>query len=142
MKNYISIAIIAIAAIIFSACNHANNKTGEYELETNIASDSAVLYYTDYRFNLDTLKVGEPKSVVFNYTNKGKAPLLITNVFTSCGCVSKTWDNQPLMTGQSSTIKLDVTMGGAGYFQKAIVVKNNSINEPTLTIRISGFAKD
>ena len=141
MKNYISIAIITIAAIIVSACNNTNNnKTSDYKLETSIASDSAVLYYTDYHFNLDTLIVGKPKSVVFNYTNKGKAPLLITNVFTSCGCVSKTWDKQPLMTGQSSSIKLDVTMEGTGYFQKAIVVKNNSINEPTMTIRLEGYA--
>ena len=141
MRNLITFAIITIAAIILSACNHTNSyKASEANPETYIASDSAVLYYTDYHFNLDTLTVGEPKSVVFNYTNKGASPLLISNVFTSCGCVSKTWDKQPLMTGQSSSIKLDVTMESPGYFQKAIVVKNNSINEPTLTIRLEGFA--
>lgn len=141
MRIYMRFAIIIIAAIFLSACNHSNNhNTSETNPETYITSDSAVLSYTDYRFNLDTLTVGEPKSIVFNYTNKGASPLLISNVFTSCGCVSKTWDKQPLMTGQSSSIKLDVTMESSGYFQKAIVVKNNSINEPTLTIRLEGFA--
>ncbi|MBO4532026.1 MAG: DUF1573 domain-containing protein [Paludibacteraceae bacterium] len=141
MRIYMRFAIITIAAIFLSACNHSNNyNTSETNPETYIASDSAVLYYTDYHFNLDTLTVGEPKSVVFNYTNKGGAPLLVSNVFTSCGCVSKTWDKQPLMTGQSSTIKLDVKMESSGHFQKAIVVKNNSINEPTLTIRLEGYA--
>ena len=141
MRIYMRFVIIIIAAIFLSACNHStNHNTSETNPETYIASDSAVLYYTDYHFNLDTLTVGEPKSVVFNYTNKGASPLLISNVFTSCGCVSKTWDKQPLMTGQSSSIKLDVTMESTGYFQKAIVVKNNSINEPTLTIRLEGYA--
>lgn len=141
MRSHITLVIITIAAIILSACNHSNNhKTSDTNPESYITSDSAVLYYTDYHFNLDTLTVGEPKSVVFNYTNKGASPLLISNVFTSCGCVSKTWDKQPLMTGQSSLIKLDVTMESSGYFQKAIVVKNNSINEPTMTIRLEGYA--
>ncbi len=140
MRQYISIVILTIVATVFFACNNASNTETDYKLETSIASDSAVLYYTDYHFNLDTLIVGEPKSVVFNYTNKGKAPLLITNVFTSCGCVSKTWDKQPLMTNQSNSIKLDVTMESPGRFQKAIVVKNNSINEPTMTIRLEGVA--
>lgn len=138
--RHITFTIITIMAIIFSACNNTNNNSSKANFETYKNSDSAVLYYTDNHFNLDTLTVGEPKSVVFNYTNKGKSPLLISNVFTSCGCVSKTWNNQPLMTGQSDSIKLDITMQGPGYFQKAIVVKNNSVNEPTMTIRLEGVA--
>ena len=61
MRNLITFAIITIAAIILSACNHTNSyKASEANPETYIASDSAVLYYTDYHFNLDTLTVGEP----------------------------------------------------------------------------------
>lgn len=141
MRHFI-FTIITITAIVFSACNNTISQQKKTTAETYTNSDSAVLYYTDYHYNLDTVIVGKPKSVVFHYTNKGNSPLLISSVFTSCGCVEKTWNKQPLMTNQSDSIKLNITMQGPGYFQKAIVVKNNSINEPTMTIRLEGFAVD
>ena len=141
MRKHITLAIITIAALVVSACNNTNsNKTIETKLDSCIASDSAVLSYTDYHFHLDTITAGVMKSCIFTYTNKGKAPLLVSNVFTSCGCVSITWDKEPLMTGQSNSIKFDITIQGPGHFKKAIVVKNNSVNEPVLTIRIEGVA--
>ena len=141
MKKSLLLTLTIFIAFIYAACNNKQCRQTNEAL-TNIVSDSAVLYYTDYQFNLDTIKVGKTESFDFNYTNKGKSPLLISNVFTSCGCVSITWDKRPLLTEQSNSIKFDVTIQGPGYFQKAIVVKNNSMNEPVLTIRVSGFAKE
>lgn len=144
MRKYTTYIIIVLTAIILSACNNKSNnvpsKQDPLKEEAYMNSDSAVLYYTDNHFNLDTITVGKAASCVFNYTNKGKAPLLISNVFTSCGCVEITWAKEPLMPEQSNSIKLNITIQGPGYFQKAIVVKNNSINEPVMTIRLEGFA--
>ena len=141
MRKYISFVIIVATSIILSACNNGIKKQKyENDYKAYETSDSAVLYYTDYHFNLDTVIVGQAKSCVFNYSNKGKAPLLISNVFTSCGCISIDWNKQPLMPDQSDSIQLNITLQGAGYFQKAIVIKNNSANEPVLTLRLEGVA--
>lgn len=140
MKKYISVLLIIVTIIFISACDDTNEiQTTMADFESYESSDSAVLYYPECHFNLDTITLGETKSCVFTYTNKGKAPLIISNVFTSCGCVSVEWDKQPLLSEQSDSINLDVTIQGPGYFQKAIVVKNNSINEPVATIRLEGY---
>ena len=140
MKRYISVLLIIVTTIFISACADTNkNQTTMADFESYESSDSAVLYYTECHFNLDTITLGETNSCVFAYTNKGRAPLIISNVFTSCGCVSIEWDKQPLLSEQSDSINLDVTIQGLGYFQKAIVVKNNSINEPITTIRLEGY---
>ena len=87
----IILAAIGLVIMIYTACNHTNqdeNTTPSNKdihshdfngIQSDINSDSAVLYYTDYHFVLDTMAVGETQSCVFNYTNKGKAPLLISN---------------------------------------------------------------
>lgn len=142
MKKYTMFAILAITAITISACNNKNSNINNKSeaLQSYINSDSAVIYYDDYHFNLDTVTVGVAKSGTFNYTNKGKAPLIVSKVFTSCGCVDITYDKDPLMPNQTKSIQFDFTALSSGHFKKAIVVKNNSVNEPVLTIRIEGYA--
>ena len=145
-KNTLFVIMMAVSVVIISACNNtttnavADNK--EKEEETYYNSDSAVLYYDDYHFNLDTITVGEKESFVFDYTNKGKAPLIVSKVFTSCGCVDINYNEKPLMPNESDSIKLDLTVQSRGYFKKAIVVRNNSINEPQLVLRVEGYAKE
>ena len=144
--RYSLFALVAVLAIIITNCNNTNNnmtqnKNNNKEVETYYNSDSAVLYYDDYHFKLDTITVGKTESYVFHYTNKGKAPLIVYKVFTSCGCVQLSYNQEPLMPNRSDSIKFDMTIQDNGYFQKAIVVRNNSINEPQLVLRVEGYAK-
>lgn len=146
MKKYITFSIITIMIIVFFACNNTSINQQPQQIEANIeaykTSDSAVLYYANRHIDIDTIVVGEKNSYAFTYTNKGKAPLVVSSVFTTCGCVQLYWNKEPLMPNQSDTIKFDITIKSPGFFQKAIVVKNNSINEPVMTIRVEGYAKE
>jgi hypothetical protein len=84
-------------------------------------------------------KVYQGKSVSheFNFTNKGNAPLVLSNVQPGCGCTTPEWPKEPIMPGQKSKIKAIYNPGSyKGKFGKGITVYSNADNgSVVLTIK-------
>ncbi len=80
---------------------------------------------------------GRSAECEFVFVNKGKVPLLLTNVQPGCGCTTPEWPREPIMPGQKSKIKAIYNPGSfKGQFGKGITVYSNSTNSPTqLTIK-------
>ncbi len=67
----------------------------------------------------------------FTFENKGKEPLLLTKVRSSCGCtVPNSWPKQPIKPGDEGTIKVKYNTRIRGSFSKSIMVYSNSKNNP------------
>lgn len=65
---------------------------------------------------------------VFAFENTGNAPLIITNVQTTCGCTAPEWPKEPVMPGQSAEIKVRFdSKGKFGRQNKVISVISNSV---------------
>jgi hypothetical protein len=63
----------------------------------------------------------------FTFTNTGTAPLVITNVKTSCGCTASSWTKEPVAPGATGVIKATYsTNGRPGAFTKSITVTSNA----------------
>lgn len=78
----------------------------------------------------------------FEFTNTGNAPLLISNVRTSCGCTRPTWPTHPIEPGQSGTISATYRASTRpNYFQKTITVYSNDPEHATTTLTITGNVK-
>lgn len=75
--------------------------------------------------------------VTFEYTNTGSAPLIITEVNSSCGCTTPSYSKQPIPPGGKGYIDAAYDpLNSPGQFSKTITVKSNSNNSPiVLTIR-------
>lgn len=73
----------------------------------------------------------------FVYTNEGKEPLILSKVKSSCGCTIPKWSRQPLMPGQSDTIKVKYDTKRLGSFHKSITITSNASN-PTVILKIQG----
>ena len=73
----------------------------------------------------------------FVYTNTGNAMLFISRVKKSCGCTVPEYSKEPLMPGQSATIKVGYTTTDiVGVFNKKITVFTNAVNNVVvLTIK-------
>jgi hypothetical protein len=70
---------------------------------------------------------GKPVSHEFKFTNKGKAPLLLSNVQPACGCTTPEWPREPIMPGEKAKIKAIYNAGSyRGVFSKGITVQSNS----------------
>lgn len=75
----------------------------------------------------------------FEFKNEGTAPLLISNVRTSCGCTRPTWPREPIEPGQSGTISATYRASTRpNYFSKTITVYSNDPNRQTITLTITG----
>lgn len=72
----------------------------------------------------------------FVFKNVGNEPLIITSIQRSCGCTMPTWDQKPILPGQSSSIKVGYDTQRLGAFNKQITVISNAVNSTeVLTIK-------
>lgn len=72
-------------------------------------------------------KKGDSGLRTFEFTNTGNAPLVISNVLSTCGCTVPTYSTEPIMPGKSG--KIDVKYNLApGPIRKTITVETNAVN--------------
>lgn len=72
---------------------------------------------------------------VFQFSNKGDVPLVVSRVQASCGCTTPTWTKEPIETGKKGIISVTYnTAGRPGVFTKTITVYTNSSQEPVVLI--------
>ena len=63
----------------------------------------------------------------FEFTNTGDAPLIITNVLSTCGCTVPTKPEAPIMPGKTGKIEVKYSMI-PGPIRKTITVESNAVN--------------
>jgi hypothetical protein len=63
----------------------------------------------------------------FEFTNTGDAPLIITNVLSSCGCTVPTKPTEPILPGKTGKIEVKYNMN-PGPIRKTITVESNAMN--------------
>jgi hypothetical protein len=82
-----------------------------------------------------------PVKYIFKFTNKGNAPLLVTDVKPSCGCTTPDWTKNPVQPGQSGFVSASYDPSKRpGNFDKTITVSSNA-EQVTLTITGEVIAK-
>ena len=74
---------------------------------------------------------------VFTFTNTGKAPLVLTNVYSTCGCTVPSWPKDPIMPGKSNVIKVRYNTSRLGAIKRTITVESNATNNP-IKLEIKG----
>jgi len=63
----------------------------------------------------------------FEFKNTGDAPLIITNVQSTCGCTIPTKPTEPIMPGKTGKIDVKYNMN-PGPIRKTITVESNAVN--------------
>jgi len=74
----------------------------------------------------------------FEFTNTGDAPLVLSNVSSSCGCTSPSWTREPVAPGAKGSIKVSYAAAGRpGTINKTVTVTSNAATS-SVTLRIAG----
>jgi hypothetical protein len=75
----------------------------------------------------------------FEFKNTGDAPLIITNVKSTCGCTVPSKPTEPIMPGKTGKIDVKYNMA-PGPIRKTITVESNAVNYEggTVAIKIKG----
>ena len=129
MKKIIAFAFLITSS--FGALVAQNNK----EPKAEIAFDKMV-------HDFGTIWDGAQKEYIFEFTNKGNAPLILSNVQPSCGCTAPIWPREPIMPNQKSKIQVIYNPGALrSTFSKTISVSSNASNN-NLVLTIKGVVKD
>lgn len=102
------------------------------------AQEKAEIQFKEETIDYGKVNRGSDGLRVFEFTNTGDAPLVITNVRSSCGCTIPKKPEEPILPGQQGKIEVQYdTNRAAGPFRKAITVSSNASN-PTKILKIKG----
>ena len=71
-----------------------------------------------------------PVTVTYNFTNTGDKPLVLSNVSTSCGCMTADWTKSPVEPGASGIIKVTFDAETIGHFFKDVSIYCNAEYKP------------
>ena len=71
-------------------------------------------------------------TTVFEFTNEGMVPLVLTNVRASCGCTTPKWTREPIEPGAKGNITVTYNPNGRpGRFQKTVTVTSKAATATT-----------
>jgi hypothetical protein len=127
------IVLISVFLFYASLCTIAQTKDAPQNAKSN-----AVIKFDSLVHDFGTVYQGANGNCEFKFTNKGKEPLILSNVMTSCGCTIASWPKEPILPKRTGVIKVNYTkMSIAGTISKQITVYSNAKNG-TIILSIKG----
>ena len=87
--------------------------------------------------NYGTIDKGANGVRDFVFTNTGNAPLIISNVKSTCGCTIPKKPEKPILPGESNKIQVKYDTKRIGFIRKSISVTSNASN-PSVVLKITG----
>jgi len=125
MKN---IAIILFVGLLSLGLNAQDKKVAKIEFKTDVI---------DY----GTIEKGSDGVRVFEFTNTGNAPLIISKVKSTCGCTVPKKPEGPIMPGETGEIEVKYDTNRVQPIRKTITVFSNA-ETPTVALKIKGLVVD
>lgn len=142
-----AVLALSLCLIAFTSCKEsATKKIDEGNIAAAAERDAVsskfpVIQFDKTEHDFGTIEARTPVETVFKYTNTGDAPLVITDIKSSCGCtVPKDWSREPLAKGESSQFTVKFNGSGTNKVSKTITVTANT-EKGTETVKITAFVK-
>ncbi|MFD0862620.1 DUF1573 domain-containing protein [Sungkyunkwania multivorans] len=124
MKKIITLLVVAFIGFAVNA----QEKVAKIEFKTN-------------KVDYGTIEKGSDGVRTFEFTNTGDAPLIISRVYSSCGCTIPKKPEEPIAPGATGEIQVKYDTKRVGPISKTITVYSNA-ETPTVALRIKGKVVD
>ncbi len=108
---------------------------------TVMAQNTPKFQFTTEVIDYGEIKKGSDGTRVFQFKNIGNAPLVIENVYSSCGCAVPSWTQTPVAPGGSGEIVVKYNTDIIGPIRRTISINSNA-DEPTKAVKIKGKVID
>ncbi|MDC8004542.1 DUF1573 domain-containing protein [Aureisphaera galaxeae] len=129
--NYRAKSLVSVwMSFLFLCCFSFMNAQSNVEDKGILAFDQDVIEYGEVAHNSDGNRT-------FTFKNVGKAPVVIADIKTSCGCTVATKPTKPILPGESSEITVNYKTSKVGPFSKSITVVSNA-QEGRKVLKIKG----
>jgi uncharacterized cupredoxin-like copper-binding protein len=141
--------LAVVAAMVFTSCkDNASNKVKAENVEEAAARDAQEVVYPTMTFDqtehdFGTIEQGTNVEHTFTFTNTGKAPLVITNASSSCGCTVPTWTKEPIAPGEKGEMVVKFNGSGQNQVTKTVnITANTEAGKEQLKIKAFVNPKD
>jgi len=141
------LGLSAFCLIAFTSCKEdASKKIDDKNVAEAAVRDANSTNFPIITFDQKEHDFGEIEAktqveTTFKYTNTGAAPLVITDIKSTCGCtVPKDWSKEPLAVGESGEFTVKFNGSGKNAVSKTITVTANTEGGKE-TVKIKAFVK-
>jgi len=114
---------------------------GLISFSLNAQEKVAKIEFKDTTIDYGTIEKGADGVRTFEFTNTGDAPLIISDVKSSCGCTIPSKPKDPIMPGNTGEIKVKYDTNRVNPIRKTITVMSNA-DTPTVALKIKGLVID
>ena len=101
----------------------------------------AKIEFAEEEFDFGSIKEGEVVKHTYAFTNTGKAPLLISNARSTCGCTVPEWPQEPIAPGESGKIEVQFNSKGKKQQQNKYVTITANTNPAQTKVLLKGFVE-
>jgi len=155
------LSAFALALVLASSCTQKDDNAAKIQaLEDKIAqletSNTAVtpvnaqsvtpadpsslggFEFAEMEYDFGTINEGQVVEHIFNFTNNGQSPLVISNITASCGCTSPDWTKTPVNPGEKGMVKVVFNSTAKSGAQAPTVTIQANTNPTVTRLRMKG----
>lgn len=121
------IIVCLLLLTVMTGYSQTRKSKAKDEPAAETPAQQPVIRWEATTYDFGQLIQGQKTTVSFNFMNTGTAPLVISNVQTTCGCTASDWSRKPVLP--NTTGKVTVTFNSAGKIgrqNKVITVISNA----------------
>jgi hypothetical protein len=124
------IAILMIAMFLGIQFLSAQDQTAQTKDQKSPVSWNETIH------DFGKVLLNNPASVTFTMKNTSKAPVIITEARSSCGCTIAEYTKEPVKPNESGIVKATYNAAKVGAFTKSVTVTiEGALNPEVLTIK-------
>jgi len=138
-KNLILVLIFCLLA--GGSFSQQTNKDKNKENKQQENNNKAYFALEKKMVDFGEVKMGDTKTIQLSFTNTGNKTLVLTDVYTNCGCTTIDWPKDPFLPGKSGVVKITYNPTETGPFNKTIWIYTNAENKSEV-IQIEGIVTE
>lgn len=104
-----------------------NNPMQKQVAKQNPAGPVTTLKFNEKSYDFGTIKQDTKNEHIFNFTNTGDNPLIISSAKGSCGCTVPQYPTEPIAPGEKGEIKVVFSSGKKKGNQRKTVTLNANV---------------
>ena len=101
-------------------------------------TDGPAIEFTSQVVDYGEIERGSDGIRRFEFTNTGNQPLVISKVYSSCGCTIPKKPEAPIAPGDKGEIQVKYDTNRVGPIRKTITVNSNATSTPIVSLKIKG----
>ena len=107
-------------------------------LNTQAQTTGPAIKFTSQVVDYGEIERGSDGIRIFEFINSGNQPLVISKVYSSCGCTIPKKPEAPIAPGEKGEIQVKYDTNRVGPIRKTITVNSNAESTPIVSLKIKG----